>query len=226
MTLVDGIYRPAGPNGLPLLVPPGCEADGYRELLVHERDTNWISQYTQFLMFMGMANTELQFYDGNDYYSYYYYLYNSMLLASGFYLCPTTVTIPSGEVSNITLPADSAIFTGTGSDYIIPGSTGFTVSTYSVTYGQTSVSLTTSLTAGSASFNVAQVGFLPADSSGTNEIKLLAGGTSPYVFTNPTAYSSVPTTPVAVYTSYQLSQVYTVPADGAITIEYGITATL
>jgi len=227
MTLLDGIYRPAGPNGLPLLVPPGCEADGYRELIVHERDTNWISQYTQFLMFMGMVDQSLQFYDGTDYYDSYRNLYNNgMYLSGGFYICPTTVSIPSGEVSNITLPSNSAIFTGTGSGSIIPASPGFTVSSYSTTYGQTSVSLTTSLTAGSASFNVAQVGFLPAEYNSANNISILSGGTSPNTYTGAPSYSGIPTTPVAVFTSYQLSRVYTVPADGAITIEYGITATL
>jgi len=224
MVQLDGIYRPAGPNGLPLLVPLGCEADGYRELLVHERDTNWISQYTQFLMFMGMSNHTLKFYDGNDYYNAFEYLI--ALLGGGFYICPTTVTIPSGEVSAITLPSNSAIFTSTSSDDIIPASPGFTVSSYSVSYAQTSVSITTSLTAGSASFNVAQVGFLPAELNGVNSITLLGGGTSPNAYTTETAYSDVPANPVAVYTSYQLSQVYTVPVSGAITIEYGISATL
>jgi len=227
MVQLDGIYRPAGPNGLPLLIPPGCEADGYRELIVHERDTNWISQYTQFLMFMGMVNNSLQFYDGTDYYAQFGTLsgYN-MLFTTGFYICPTTVTIPSGEVSAINLPSNSAIFTGADLDDIIPASPGFTVSSYSLSYGQTSFSFTTSLTAGSASFDVAQVGFLPACLHTTNELYLLAGGSSPNVYTTPTIYTYVPTTPVAVYTSYQLSQVYTVPASGAITIEYGITATL
>jgi len=227
MTLVDGIYRPAGPNGLPLLVPPGCEADGYRELLVHELDTNWISQYTQFLMFMGMANIDLEFYDGTDYYNIYYNLSGvQALLTSGFYVCPTTVTIPSGEVSAITLPSNSTIFMNSNSDYIIPASPEFTVSSYSLTYGQTSLSLTTSLTSAGYSFDVAQVGFLPAYYYSTNEINLLSGGTAPYTYTVFSSYSDIPTTPVAVFTSYQLSQVYTVPASGAITIEYGITATL
>jgi len=226
MTLVDGIYRPASSNGLPLLVPPGCEADGYRELLVHERDTNWISQYTQFLMFMGMVDQNLQFYDGNDYYAIFSLLSEvRALLPNGFYICPTTVAIPSGAVSAITLPSNSSIFMGTNSDYIIPASPGFTVSSYSSSYGQTSFTLTTSLTAGSASFDLAQVGFLPVREY-SNQLYLLAGGTSPNTYTDDNVYTSIPTTPVAVYTSYQLSQVYTVPAEGAITIEYGISATL
>jgi len=227
MVQLDGIYRPASSNGLPLLVPPGCEADGSRELLVHERDHNWISQYTQFLMFMGLVDTSLYFYDGTGYYMSFSNLYTgNLLLPSGFYICPTTVTIPSGEVSAITLPSNSAIFTDTGSGYIIPSSPGFTVSSHSITYGQTSLSLTTSMTAGSSSFNVAQIGFLPANLSSSNQLNLLTGGPFPYVYTSPTVCSSIPTTPVAVFTSYQLSQVYTVPASGAITIEYGISATL
>jgi len=227
MTLLDGIYRPAGPNGLPLMVPPGCEADGYRELLVHELDTNWISQYAQFLMFMGMVDTNLEFYDGSEYYASYSYLSgNNMLLPSGFYICPTTVTIPSDAVSAITLPANSTIFTGTGSDNIIPEGLGVTASSYAFTYGQTSLSLTTSLTAGSSSFNVAQLGFLPAQHFNTDQINILTGGTSPNSYTSINTNTYAPSTPVAVYTSYQLSQVYSVPASGAITIEYGISATL
>jgi len=228
MTLLDGVYRPAGPNGLPLLVPPGCEADGYRELLVHERDHNWISQYTQFLMFMGMVDTSLQFYDGTNYYASYSYI--ETIITSGFYVSPETVTIPSDEVSAITFPNGSTAFTGTDSADIIPSPSEFTVSTYSVTYGQTSLSLTTSLTSKGNSFNVAQVGFMPAgnynNGGGGNGLYLLGNGNSPNAYTNLFLAGGVAGSSWAVYTSYQLSQVYTVPADGAITIEYGISATL
>jgi len=225
MTLLDGVYRPAGPNGLPLLVPPGCEADGYRELLVHERDHNWISQYLQFLMFMAYVNPNLQFYDGSEYYASVGGNRNN--ITSGFYVSPESVTIPSDEVSAITLPGNSAIFLTNNSSLIIPSSPGFTVSASSVTYAQTSFSFTTSLTSSGNSFNVSQVGFLPATYEANNlELVLYAGGSPPNAYTTSNAYNSIPTTPIAVYTSYQLSQVYTVPANGAITIEYGISATL
>jgi len=228
MVQLDGIYRPAGPNGLPLLVPPGCEADGFRELLVHEQDHNWISQYAQFLMFMGIVNKNVQFYDGTDYYATYSYIdANSTALPTIFYVSPTTFTTPSGEVSNVTLPANTSIYATVNPEYIVPASPGFTVSAASLTYGQTSFQLTTSLTASGSSFNVAQIGFLPAYYSSYNEIYLLTSGASPDVFTSMSGpYSSLPTDPVAVYTSYQLSQIYEVPSAGAITIEYGISATL
>ena len=222
MVLVDGVYRPAGPNGYPLWVPHGTTV--VREMIAHERDHNMITQYTQFLMFMGMVNSSLEFNDGT--YNYATFGIVGTSFTNGFYICPTTVALPTGAVSNITLPSGSAIFMSTNSAEIIPVSPGFTVSSFSVTYAQTSFSLTTSLTAGSASFNVAQCGFLPAEYSSTNTLDLLFGGTSPNVFTAYASTSTVPTTPVAIYSSFQLSQVYTVPASGAITIEYGVTATL
>ena len=223
MVLVDGVYRPAGPNGYPLWVPHGTTV--VREMIAHERDHNMITQYTQFLMFMGMVNNSLEFNDGTYNYATFWTVGTSF--TDGFYICPTTVALPTGAVSNITLPSGSAIFmNNTSSADIIPVSPGFVVSSYSITYAQTSFSLTTSLTAGSASFNVAQCGFLPARYYSTNSLDLLFGGASPNVFTAYAATSTVPTTPVAIYSSFQLSQVYTVPASGAITIEYGVTATL
>ena len=147
-------------------------------------------------------------------------------IMSGFYVMPTTVALPTGEVSAITMASGSSIFMSTSSGYIIPASPGFTVSSYTASYGQTYASLTTSLTAGSASFNVAQIGLVPAAYDTTNTIYLLAGGTSPNTFTAAPSYTNVPTTPVAIFTTYQLSQTYTVPASGAITFEYTITATL
>ena len=124
------------------------------------------------------------------------------------------------------MASDSSIFMNNSSAFIIPSSPGFAVSSYTASYGQTYASLTTSLTAGSASFNVAQIGLVPAKLDTTNDIFLLAGGTSPNTFTTAAAYTNVPTTPVAIFTTYQLSQTYTVPASGAITFEYTIKATL
>ena len=218
-----------GPSGFPLMVPWGCESDGPRELLKSELDHNMITQYAQFLMFMGSAGQSVQFNDGTDNYADWLSLYqnsNMQLLVSGFYVMPTTVALPTGEVSAITMASGSSIFMSTNAAYIIPASPGFTVSSYTASYGQTYASLTTSLTAGSASFNVAQIGLVPALYDTTNDIYLLAGGSSPNTFTTPTAYTAVPTTPVAISTTYQLSQTYTVPASGAITFEYTITATL
>ena len=222
MVLVDGVYRPAGPNGYPLWVPHGTTV--VREMIAHERDHNMITQYTQFLMFMGMVNNNLAFNDGT--YNYATFSTVGTSFTNGFYICPTTVALPTGAVSNITLPSGSAIFMNTSSAGIIPVSPGFTVSSYLITYAQTSFSLTTSLTAGSSSFNVAQCGFLPTEYVSTNALSLLFNGTSPNLFTAYEAASAIPTTPVAIYTTFQLSQTYTVPASGAITIEYGVTATL
>ena len=216
-----------GPSGYPLMVPWGCESDGPRELLKSELDHNMITQYTQFLMFMGIASQSVQFSDGTDNYASWEYISpNSLLLLSGFYVMPTTVALPTGEVSAITMASGSSVFMSTNSAQIIPSSPGFTVSSYTASYGQTYASLTTSLTAGSASFNVAQIGLVPARYNTTNAIYLLAGGASPNTFTNVTSYTNVPTTPVAIYTTYQLSETYTVPASGAITFEYTIKATL
>lgn len=218
-----------GPSGFPLMVPWGCDSDGPRELLKSELDHNMITQYPQFLMFMGSAGQSVQFSDGTDNYASWTYLSqnaSTQFLVSGFYVMPTTVALPTGEVSAITMASGSSIFMGTSSGYIIPSSPGFTVSSYTASYGQTYASLTTSLTAGSASFNVAQIGLVPARYNTTNAIYLLAGGASPNTFTAFTSYTNVPTTPVAISTTYQLSQTYTVPASGAITFEYTITATL
>ena len=222
MVLVDGVYRPAGPNGYPLWVPHGTTV--VREMIAHERDHNMITQYTQFLMFMGMVNNSLEFNDGTSNYATFSTVGTSF--TNGFYICPTTVALPTGAVSNITLPSGSAIFMNTSSAEIIPVSPGFTVSSYTSTFAQTSFQLTTSLTAGSSSFNVAQCGFLPAEYYSTNELSLLFNGASPNQFTAYVPTSAIPTTPVAIYTTFQLSQTYTVPANGAITIEYGVTATL
>ena len=218
-----------GPSGYPLMVPWGCDSDGPRELLKSELDHNMITQYAQFLMFMGSADQYLQFNDGTDNYANWLDLSqasNTQVLLNGFYVMPTTVALPTGEVSAITMASGSSIFMSTSSGYIIPASPGFTVSSYTASYGQTYASLTTSLTAGSASFNVAQIGLVPAKYSTTNTIYLLAGGTSPNTFTGLNPFTAVPTTPVAIFTTYQLSQTYTVPASGAITFEYTITATL
>ena len=217
-----------GPSGFPLMVPWGCESDGPRELLKSELDHNMITQYAQFLMFMGSAGQSVKFSDGTDNYASWTTLYgnNMQLLLSGFYVMPTTVALPTGEVSAITMASGSSIFMGTSSNDIIPSSPGFAVSSYTASYGQTYASLTTSLTAGSASFNVAQIGMVPAKYYVTNSLSLLAGGTSPNTFTALTSYTNVPTTPVAIFTTYQLSSTYTVPASGAITFEYTITATL
>ena len=217
-----------GPSGYPLMVPWGCDSDGPRELLKSELDHNMITQYAQFMMFMGSAGQSLQFSDGTDNYASWstLYLNNMQVLVSGFYVMPTTVALPTGEVSAITMASGSSIFMGTSSGYIIPSSPGFAVSTYTASYGQTYASLTTSLTAGSASFNVAQIGLVPAAYASIHTIYLLAGGTPPYTFTAHNSYTNVPTTPVAIFTTYQLSQTYTVPASGAITFEYTITATL
>ena len=219
-----------GPSGFPLIVPWGCESDGPRELLKSELDHNMITQYTQFLMFMSGGGTSLEFNDGTDNYASWTYLYSDSpgmnLIMSGFYVMPTTVALPTGEVSAITMASGSSIFMSTGSSYTIPSSAGFTVSSYTGSYGQTYASLTTSLTAGSASFNVAQIGLVPARYNTINTIYLLAGGASPNTFTGANSYTNVPATPVAIYTTYQLSETYTVPASGAITFEYTITATL
>ena len=218
-----------GPSGYPLMVPWGCQADGPRELLKSELDHNMITQYTQFLMFMGSADTTLEFNDGTDNYASWTTLSqnaNMQELLSGFYVMPTTVALPTGEVSAITMASGSSIFISTNSVQIIPSSPGFTVSSYTASYGQTYASLTTSLTAGSASFNVAQIGLVPAGYNTTNAIYLLAGGASPDTFTALTSWTNVPTTPVAIFTTYQLSETYTVPASGAITFEYTIKATL
>ena len=222
--LVDGVYRPKGPNGYPLWVPHGTTE--VREMIAHERDHNMITQYAQFLMFMGMVNDGLEFNDGSE--NYGSYSYSGYPFTAGFYVSPTQISLPSGAVSNLTIPnsAGAAVFTSTNSAYIIPASPGFTVSSYSLTYAQTSFQFTTSLTAGSSSFNVAQCGFLPAFFDSTNILKLLYGGASPNQFATVTSTSTIPTEPVAIYTTYQLSQTYTVPASGAITIEYGVTANL
>ena len=215
-----------GPSGYPLKVPFGCDSAGPRELLRDELDHNFITQYTQFLMFMGMVDASLTFYDGSNTYAGYNVLYGHTSLLYSFYVMPTTVAEPSGQVSAITLAAGSAVFISTNSGYIIPASPGFTVESYSRSVGETYVSLTTSLTAGSSSFNVAQVGTLPAYYDTTNTLYLLGGGSSPSEFAAFNTYSTIPTTPVAIYTTYQLSSTYTVPASGAITFEYTITATL
>ena len=224
MVLVDGVYRPKGPNGYPLWVPHGTTQ--VREMISHERDKNMVTQYAQFLMFMGMVNNSLEFNDGT--YNYATFSTVGTSFTSGFYVSPTQIALPSGAVSNLTIPntAGAAIFMSTNSSYIIPASPGFTVSSYTSTFAQTSFQLTTSLTAGSSSFNVAQCGFLPAEYVSTNELNLLFNGASPNQFTAYVATAAIPTTPVAIYTTYQLSQTYTVPASGAITIEYGVTANL
>ena len=215
-----------GPSGYPLMVPWGCESDGPRELLKSELDHNMITQYAQFLMFMGMVNNNLNFNDGTSNYATFSTVGTSF--PDGFYVSPTQIALPSGAVSNLTIPntAGAAIFMSTNSSYIIPASPGFTVSSYTTTFAQTSFQLTTTLTAGSSSFNVAQCGFLPAQYYSTNDLNLLFNGASPNQFTAYEATSAIPTTPVAIYTTYQLSQTYTVPASGAITIEYGVTANL
>ena len=216
-----------GPSGYPLKVPYGCDSAGPRELLRDELDHNFITQYTQFLMFMGMVDDGLTFYDGSNTYANFASIFNSSsYMLSSFYVMPTTVAEPSGQVSAITLAAGSAVFLNSNTGYIIPASPGFTVESYSRSVGETYVSLTTSLTAGSSSFNVAQVGTLPAYYDTTNTLYLLGGGSSPSEFAAFNTYSSIPTTPVAIYTTYQLSSTYTVPASGAITFEYTITATL
>ena len=213
-----------GPSDYPLKVPYGCDSAGPRELLRDELDHNFITQYTQFLMFMSMVNTNLTFYDGSNTYADYKTAVSFML--SSFYVMPTTVAEPSGQVSAITLAAGSAVFLNTNASDIIPASPGFTVESYSRSVGETYVSLTTSLTAGSSSFNVAQVGTLPAGYVAANTLYLLGGGSSPSEFAAFNAYTTIPTTPVAIFTTYQLSSTYTVPASGAITFEYTITATL
>ena len=215
-----------GPSGYPLKVPFGCDSAGPRELLQDELDHNFITQYTQFLMFMSMVNTNLTFYDGSNTYAGYNTLAGHTPLLYSFYVMPTTVAEPSGQVSAITLAAGSAVFLSTSSTQIIPASPGFTVESFSRSVGETYVSLTTSLTAGSSSFNVAQVGTLPAIYDTTNDLYLLGGGSSPSEFAAFNTYSTIPTTPVAIFTTYQLSSTYTVPASGAITFEYTITATL
>ena len=215
-----------GPSGLPLKVPYGCDSAGPRELLRDELDHNFITQYTQFLMFMGMVDFYLTFYDGSNTYADYNAGIGNTPLLSNFYVMPTTVAEPSGQVSAITLAAGSAVFISTSSTQIIPASPGFTVESFSRSVGETYVSLTTSLTAGSSSFNVAQVGTLPAYYDTTNTLYLLGGGSSPSEFAAFNTYSTIPTTPVAIFTTYQLSSTYTVPASGAITFEYTITATL
>lgn len=215
-----------GPSGYPLKVPFGCDSAGPRELLRDELDHNFITQYTQFLMFMGMGDYILTFYDGSNTYAGFSTIYGNTMPLTNFYVMPTTVAEPSGQVSAITLAAGSAVFLSTASNYIIPASPGFTVESFSRSVGETYVSLTTSLTAGSSSFNVAQVGTLPAYYDTTNTLYLLGGGSSPSEFAAFNAYSTIPTTPVAIFTTYQLSSTYTVPASGAITFEYTITATL
>ena len=213
-----------GPSGYPLMVPWGCDSDGPRELLKSELDHNMITQYAQFLMFMGMVNNSLEFNDGT--YNYATFSTVGTSFPDAFYVSPTQIPLPSGAVSNLTIPNGAAIFMSTSSAYIIPASPGFTVSSYTTTFAQTSFQLTTSLTAGSSSFNVAQCGFLPAQYFSANELNLLFNGASPNQFTAYVATKAIPTTPVAIYTTYQLSQTYTVPASGAITIEYGVTANL
>ena len=215
-----------GPSGLPLKVPYGCDSAGPRELLRDELDHNFITQYTQFLMFMGMVDGGLTFYDGSNTYAGSATITSKTSLLNSFYVMPTTVAEPSGQVSAITLAAGSAVFRYTSANEIIPASPGFTVESFSRSVGETYVSLTTSLTAGSSSFNVAQVGTLPAYYDTTNTLYLLGGGSSPSEFAAFNTYSTIPTTPVAIFTTYQLSSTYTVPASGAITFEYTITATL
>ena len=126
-----------GPSGYPLMVPWGCESDGPRELLKSELDHNMITQYAQFIMFMGMVNNNLNFNDGTSNYAPFSTVGTSF--PDGFYVSPTQIALPSGAVSNLTIPntAGAAIFMSTNSSYIIPASPGFTVSSYTTTFAQT-----------------------------------------------------------------------------------------
>jgi hypothetical protein len=217
--MFNGAFRPVGPNGLPLWLPKGLEADGPREILKSERDHNMITQWALYTMFMNFAGGVGDFSDGTDTYQS-----SAYGLFSGAYVMPTTVAAPSGEVSAITMASGSGIFTKDSSEYIIPSGLPYSVSSYSVAYAQTSGTLTFTLLAGSSSFNVAQVGLLPAlydGAANTIDISPLVSG----VYHN-TAETTIPTVNTAVWTTYPLSSTYTVPASGAITVEYGITATL
>jgi hypothetical protein len=212
------------------MIPPGKTSP--RELIHDVEDHNLITQVTQYMMFAMLAqgtNDPTQFTDGTN--TYNIHDANGTLvfpnLFSGLYLLGTTVTEPSGAVSAITFPSDTYVYNNYGGVSSVAAGMTLSMSSWSPSFGVTSGEVVATLdnSSSSSSVTIAQLGLLPSYYDTSTEIILwgLDSSTSQYVGQT---YTTIPTVATAIYTIFTLSTAYVVPASGAVSITYGITATL
>lgn len=139
----------------------------------------------------------------------------------GMWLTTTAGTPPSGLESYMAMDSNFLVWTNT--TYYIEGPAYFVPISQTITSSVSSVTNTSVVTNNSAaSIDVAQFGFMPGSADASNELYLweLASATfSNTLVTGPLAGT------YAISTIYTLSSPVSVPAGGAITIQYEISAT-
>lgn len=222
--MVDGRYRPVGPTGHPLLIPPGEEAHGPREMVADSFGGNLVTEWFQWCVFANSLGYSGGFSDGTNTYTMFELL-DGVTNYLGLYVSATQLPLPTSPVSYITAPGgDTFIVASSINGYVVPSGPPFSVSSFDWSYTQTSATLTSTLVANN-SFNVGQVGFTPCRYVTTGELDLVvSAGTAPYQFTTSAVTSPSANYILAMSTLYTAPQVYTVPVGGAITITYGLTA--